>query len=184
MRSTPATYPTIRFDFVKCIWIATRRERRPIFLWHKRPPRNDPLFISRQLLELRRIINHIFDSRQSCAKITQSRNRLEQSTRVWMQRICEEFFNSRVFHNSSGVHHADHICVFSNNTKIVCDQHHAHPLLALNFSKQFQNLRLNGDIERSRGLVRKQQFRFARKSHRDHHALTHSARVSMRIIRK
>ena len=156
MRSTPATNPTIRFDFVKRIWITTRRERRPIFLWHKRPPRNNPLFISRQLLELRRIINHIFDSRQSCAKITQSRNRLEQSTRVWMQRICEEFFDSSVFNHTACIHHANYICVFSNNTKIVRDQHHAHPLLALNFSKQFQNLCLNGDIERSRRLVRKQ----------------------------
>ncbi len=46
---------------------------------------------------------------------------------------------------------------------------------------QVEDLRLDRDVERGRGLVRDEQLRLAGERHRDHHALAHAARHLMRI---
>jgi hypothetical protein len=42
--------------------------------------------------------------------------------------------------------------------------------------KQFENLRLNGHVERRRRLVGDQKLRLVGERHRDHHALALAAR--------
>ena len=52
----------------------------------------------------------------------------------------------------------------------------------LQFFQQFQNLRLDGYVERGRRFVGDQQGRFAGQGHGDHHALPHAAGELMRIV--
>jgi hypothetical protein len=57
---------------------------------------------------------------------------------------------------------------------------HAQPLLEV--VEQFENLRLDGHIERGGRLVGHEQFRFAGQRHGNHHALLHAAGHLKRII--
>ncbi|MPN46268.1 hypothetical protein SDC9_193853 [bioreactor metagenome] len=60
------------------------------------------------------------------------------------------------------------------------DDRRAH--FALQLFHQIQHLRLNGHIQRCRGLICNQQLRLCRKRHRNHHALTHAAGKLVRIF--
>ncbi|MGY4462856.1 hypothetical protein ACVWYI_006816 [Bradyrhizobium sp. LB13.1] len=62
------------------------------------------------------------------------------------------------------------------------DEEDRHPLLVLELLQQLQDLRLNGDVERSGRLVGDQEFRLAGQRHRDHHALPHTAGEAMRMF--
>ena len=54
------------------------------------------------------------------------------------------------------------------------DQQHAHAPAGLNIPQQIENLRLNGDIERSRRFVGNQKGGFASQCNGDHHPLLHT----------
>ena len=49
-------------------------------------------------------------------------------------------------------------------------------------SQQLDDLRLERDVERARGLVGNQQRRLEQKRHRDHDALPHTARELVRVV--
>ena len=57
-------------------------------------------------------------------------------------------------------------------------------VLTLHVGNQAKNLRMHGNIERSRWFVGNDEARIARKSHGNEHPLTHAARQLMRILRK
>lgn len=62
-----------------------------------------------------------------------------------------------------------------DNREVVTDQQHGKIALFGQFSKEIDNLSLDGDIERCCRFVRDQQLRTACQGHRDHHPLTHPA---------
>ena len=62
------------------------------------------------------------------------------------------------------------------------DHDDRHAQLFLQILHQFQNLRLNGYIQRRGRLIRDQNIRFARQRHGDHHALPHTARKLIGIL--
>ena len=55
-------------------------------------------------------------------------------------------------------------------------------VFALQIVHKSQYLRLNGNVERSRGFVRDKNFRSARQSHRYHDPLAHTARKLVRVL--
>ena len=58
----------------------------------------------------------------------------------------------------------------------------ASPNFLAEFGEQFENLRLDGDVERSGGLVGDEQLRPVDDGHGDHDALAHAAGELMRIV--
>jgi hypothetical protein len=64
----------------------------------------------------------------------------------------------------------------------VRDQQDRHVQAALQRVEQFQDLSLDGHVERRRRLVRDQQRRIARERHGDHHALTHPTGQLVRVV--
>src|ERR1700677_2096570 len=60
------------------------------------------------------------------------------------------------------------------------DEQHSHAELALQFLQQFQDLRLNRNVERGGRLVRDEEVRSIGQRHRDHHALALPARELVR----
>src|SRR5262249_49991828 len=65
---------------------------------------------------------------------------------------------------------------------VVRDQHDGYAELGLQLVEQFENLRLDGDVEGGGGLVGDEEVRIARQRHRDHHALAHTARKLVRVF--
>src|SRR5579863_8482340 len=59
---------------------------------------------------------------------------------------------------------------------------HGEAELLAQVGKQFENLRLNSDIERRRGLVRDEQLRAVYDGHGDHNALPHPAGKLVGIV--
>ena len=92
---------------------------------------------------------------------------------IGMAWLAEESVTRRVFHRLAGVHHHDLVGDSGDHSQIVRDQDDCHPELALQAAHQTQDLRLHGDVERGRGLVRNEQAWTQRQSHGDHRALKH-----------
>ena len=62
------------------------------------------------------------------------------------------------------------------------DEQNAHAKSPLQVPEQIDDLRLDGHVQRCGRLVRHEQFRLGRQSHRNHDALLHPARKLMREI--
>ena len=102
-------------------------------------------------------------------------HRSQKAARVRIARSLEQLGGRRLFEDLAGVHHDDVIGHAGDDTQVVCDQNDAGPRLSLQTLYEFQNLCLDGDVQRRRGFVGNQEFGPAREGHRDHHALAHPA---------
>ena len=86
------------------------------------------------------------------------------------------------FHHPTGIHHGDPIGRFRDHAHIMRDQHDPGAVLAAQAAEQRSNLRLDGNIQRRRRLIRDDQARFRRQRQCDDHALAHAARELVRIL--
>ena len=77
------------------------------------------------------------------------------------------------FDDFARVHHSDFVGPLRDNAEIVSNQKHGHAEAIFELTDQIENLRLNGDVERSRWLVGHQQARIAAQRHGNHHPLPH-----------
>ena len=73
---------------------------------------------------------------------------------------------------------------FGDDAHVVRDHHHRHVELRAELVQEIENTCLDGDVERRRGLVGDQELRVAGDRHRNHHALSHSTRESVRVVRQ
>ncbi len=78
-------------------------------------------------------------------------------------------------------HDADAVGDASDDAEIMSDEQHAHAVFGLQAGQQFEDLRLNGDVERRRRLVGDQELGPVGERHGDHHALALAAAQLVRI---
>ena len=99
-----------------------------------------------------------------------------------MLRIGEQGIDRGAFDDLSGIHHQYIVGHLGDDAEIVGDDQdrHAQPLLQVR--QQIEDLGLDGDVERRRGLVGDQQRGLAGKRHGDHDALAHAARQAVREV--
>ncbi len=83
---------------------------------------------------------------------------------------------------AAGEHHHHSIGDLGHHAHVVGDEEDRHAFLCLQGLDQVEDLGLDRDVERRRGLVCNQELRPAGERHGDHHALAHAARKSVRII--
>ena len=95
----------------------------------------------------------------------------------------ENFRNRTLFDNSACVHNDNVVRHFRNNAQIVRDKQNRAVNLVLQIVEQIENLRLNGNVERRRRLVRDDKARLASKRHCNHNTLAHTTRQFMRVRR-
>ena len=69
-----------------------------------------------------------------------------------------------------------------DDTHVVGDEQDRHVEALAERVDQVEDLRLDGDVERRRRLVRYQQLRLARQGHGDHHTLAHAAGKLVRVL--
>ena len=99
-----------------------------------------------------------------------------------MQGIFEQLVHAAVFDGLAGVHDHNVVGDLRHNAKVVRDQDNRRAHTVLELGDQTQNLRLDRHVERSGRFVGDQDFRVARKRHRDHDALAHTAGELVRIF--
>ena len=108
-------------------------------------------------------------------------NRVPQSARIGMFCVVKQIIGRRAFHHPAGIHHHDAIAKAGDNAKVVADQNDRHAQLVLHFPDQFQNLRLDGHIQRGGRFVGDEKVRFGDEGHGDHDPLAHAAGELVRI---
>ena len=98
-----------------------------------------------------------------------------------MRRLIENIARFAIFHCTASVHHQHLIADPGDDAEIVGDHDNRGVKLTLQFVQQRHDLRLNGHVQRGGRLIGNQQFWPTQQSHRDHHALTHTAGKLVRI---
>ena len=96
---------------------------------------------------------------------------------------CEKDLAHRAFFDdAAGVHHRDSIGMAGDDAQVVRDEQQREMKFLLHLFQQVEDLRLNRDIERRRGLVGNQQERLAGERDGNQDTLPHAARKLMRIV--
>ena len=78
---------------------------------------------------------------------------MEQTTGVGMRRGPKDIALRPKFYEASRVHDGDAVSDLRDYREVVRDEEHGETELGAKFAEQFQNLGLDGDVERGRGLV-------------------------------
>src|SRR5438445_1202320 len=101
---------------------------------------------------------------------------LEESLRTGLEGVREEFFHFSDLHDVSRVHDGRTVAEFSDHGEVVSDEYYRRINLLLQLLQQPENLRLNGHVERGCDLVREEELRPPRESHRNNRPLPHPSR--------
>ena len=92
-----------------------------------------------------------------------------------MCRIRENIARWPNFGRPPGVENHDVVANLRRQPQIMGDKNHRGLFSALQFGDQFDDTRLNGDVERGGRLVGDEKLRLAGEGHRNQHALAHAA---------
>jgi hypothetical protein len=91
-----------------------------------------------------------------------------------MGRGSQDLRDGAAFHDATGIHDVDEVGNLGHERQVVGYEQDGHVELGLQGSHQFQDLGLNGDIERGGRLVRNQQLGATGQGHCQHGALQHA----------
>ena len=111
----------------------------------------------------------------------QPRYRGEECLGIGVARRVKNLLDVAFFDFFPPVHDDHPVRDLGNDAHVVCDENDRHAHFLLQQPHQLEDLRLNGDVERRRGLVGDEQLRLARQRHGDHHALAHSPGKLVRV---
>src|ERR1043166_4260379 len=102
-------------------------------------------------LAARRRLKQVADDARNGVEsfVTQFRswNRVEQSSRIRVQRIGEQRFLVRQFDHRSRIHYANPVAEARNHGEIVGNKNQRHFEPFLKLLEQLQDLRLDGDVQ-------------------------------------
>ena len=101
-----------------------------------------------------------------------------------MQRFGKHVRCRALLGHARRVHHVHAIGVARDDAQVVRNHHQRDIQLTRQAFHQFENLRLDRDIQRGGRLVSDDELGVARERNRNHHALTHAAGELMRILVK
>src|SRR2546422_3905280 len=121
-------------------------------------------------------LEEIVDHRKPPGTPRELRPAKHQRTGVGVLRRLEYLFHRSLFPDFALAHHHYVIGDFPHHGEVMGDEQHRHAQPLLQIGDQFENLLLDGDVERRRRFVRDQQFRLACNRYGDHHALLLAAR--------
>ena len=108
------------------------------------------------------------------------RHRAQQADRVRHLRSGEDLGGRAEFDHLARVHDAHAVGVSGDDAEVVRDEHDGCPGDVFRLLEHFEDLRLDGHVERRGRLVGEDHLRVVRDRHGDHRALTHAARVLVR----
>ena len=118
------------------------------------------------------------------AAAIEARHGRQQPARVGVERPAEHALGGAALDQARRIHDVHAVGVAGDDAEVVGDDDDRHAEPAGEVLHQLQDLRLDGDVERGGGLVRDQELGIAGKPDGDHHALAHTARQLMRVLRQ
>ena len=126
-------------------------------------------------------LHKVIDRRQSLVGIVQPRSALQQTLGVWMPGCAEYVDDVAVLDHLTHVHDGHVVRDLCDHTQVMRDEQDRHAAPIPQFPQNFQNLRLDRNVQGSRRLVGNQQLRIAAQRHGDHHPLLLPARHLVRV---
>ena len=96
--------------------------------------------------------------------------------------VVEDLVHGPVLHRAPAVHDHDLVRDLGDDAEVVGDEDDAGVVLRLHLAHDVDDLRLDGHVERRRGLVGDQDVRVAADRHGDHRALAHAAGELERVL--
>ena len=96
--------------------------------------------------------------------------------------VLEQVVDVRELHAAARVHHPNTMSETGDDAEVVGDEDDRAAGQLLDLLDDLEDLRLDRDIERSRGLVRDEHFGVVADRHRDHRPLPHAAGELVRVL--
>ena len=116
------------------------------------------------------------------ARQVEPRDRAHQADRVRVRGLEEHIVGRALLDDARRIHHVHAVGVARHDAEIVRDDDQRDAEPARQVLHQFEDLRLDRDVERGGRLVGDDELGIAGKPDRDHHALAHAAGEMMRIL--
>jgi ABC-type lipoprotein export system ATPase subunit len=98
------------------------------------------------------------------------------------QRAVEDVGHRRLLLDAAGIHDGELVRLLRYHAEVVRDEEERHAMALAELAQQLEDLRLDGDVEGRRRLVRDEDARLAGDRDGDHDALAHAARELMRVV--
>src|SRR4029077_2032247 len=105
------------------------------------------------LREFAHVGKRAFDRRERFDLAIKPRNRGKESDRIWMLRSLEQRIDRCVLDDFAGIHDRDFVAYLRNHPEIMRNQDNRRVRFPLEAAYQIEDLRLNGDVERSCRLI-------------------------------
>ena len=99
------------------------------------------------------------------------RQAFQQTHRVGMAGALKEIIDRRHLYFLPSIHHRDAVADFVCGAEVMRREQHRHAAFLDEPLQQLENLRLDGDVERGRGLVRDDEIGLGHQRERDHQPL-------------
>src|SRR5213593_148843 len=122
------------------------------------------------------------DIRRQGLRAFDVRERADQVFRVRVFRVLVDVPNAAALHDLPGVHDRHRVAGLRHDAEVVGDQDHREVEFALESLEEFEDLRLDHDVQRGHRFVRDYDPRIAGERHGDHHALPHAAGELVRVL--
>src|SRR2546426_10149844 len=122
------------------------------------------------------------DVRRQGLRALDVRERPDQVFRVRVFRVLVDVPHAAALHDLPGVHDRHRVARLRHDAEVVGDQDHREIELALESLEEFEDLRLDHDVQRGHRFVRDHDPRIAREGHGDHDPLAHAAGELVRVL--
>ena len=114
--------------------------------------------------------------------LVEPRQRRQQAPRVRVVGVVEDLVHGAVLDGAAAVHDHDLVGDLGDDPEVVGDEDDAGVELGLHLAHDVDDLRLDGHVERRRGLVGDQHVGVAADRHGDHRPLAHAAGELERVL--
>src|SRR5881296_2426141 len=122
------------------------------------------------------------DIRRQGLRALDIRERPDQVLRVRVFRVLVDVPHAAALHDLPGVHDRHRVARLRHDAEVVGDQDHREVELALESLEEFEDLRLDHDVQRGHRFVRDHDPRIACEGHGDHDPLPHAAGELVRVL--
>src|SRR5437879_3678701 len=122
------------------------------------------------------------DVRRQGLRALDVRERADQVFRVRVFRVLVDVSHAPPLDDLPGIHDRHRVARLRHDAEVVGNQDHREIELALESLEEFEDLRLDHDVQRGHRFVRDHDSRIAREGHRDHHALPHATGELVRVL--